>query len=70
LTDADIGWGEHYPIPIHLQPAFAHLGKGEGSYPVAERLMRDGVSLPMYPDIEADMIDRVCEVLRGVDRAG
>ena len=69
LTDANIGWGEHYPIPVHLQPAFAHLGKTEGSYPVAERLMREGVSLPMFPDIEPQDVDRVCEVLKGVERA-
>ena len=70
LTDANIGWGEHYPIPAHLQPAFSHLGKAEGSYPVAERLMREGVSLPMFPDLEPKDIDRVCEVLKGVDRSG
>jgi dTDP-4-amino-4,6-dideoxygalactose transaminase len=69
LTEAGIGWGEHYPIPVHLQPAFSHLGKREGSFPVAERLMRDGVSLPMFPGIEPEMIDRVCDVLRGVDRS-
>ncbi len=67
LTDAGIGWGEHYPIPVHLQPAFASLGKPAGSFPVAERLARDGVSLPMFPDIAPADIDRVCDVLRKVD---
>jgi dTDP-4-amino-4,6-dideoxygalactose transaminase len=69
LTDANIGWSEHYPIPAHLQPAFAHLGKSEGSYPVAEKLMREGVSLPMFPGLESQDVDRVSEVLRGVDRS-
>jgi len=64
LTKANIGWGEHYPIAVHLQPAFSSLGKVPGSYPVAERLMREGVSLPMFPELKAEDIDRVCEVLR------
>jgi dTDP-4-amino-4,6-dideoxygalactose transaminase len=38
-----------------------------GSYPVAEKLMRESVSLPMFPELEAADIDRVCEVLREVD---
>lgn len=67
LTEANIGWGEHYPIPVHLQPAFSHLGKKAGSYPVAEKLMREVVSLPMFPELEPHDIDRVCEVLKGVD---
>jgi len=69
LTDANIGWGEHYPIPAHLQPAFSHLGKAEGSYPVAEKLMRESVSLPMFPGLESQDVDRVSEVLREVDRS-
>ncbi|MDD4856911.1 MAG: DegT/DnrJ/EryC1/StrS family aminotransferase [Candidatus Krumholzibacteria bacterium] len=69
LTDASIGWGEHYPAPAHMQPAFSHLGKGEGSFPVAERLMRESVTLPMFPGLEAQDIDRVCEVLKGVERS-
>ena len=68
LTDAAIGWGEHYPIPVHLQPAFSYLGKAEGSFPVAEKLMRELVSLPMFPELDAQDVDRVCEVLREVDR--
>ena len=67
LTDADIGWGEHYPIPIHLQPAFSGLDLGEGNYPVAEKLMRETVTLPMFPELKMEEVDRVCEVLRGVE---
>lgn len=39
----------HYPIPIHLQPAFAHLGYREGTFPVAEAASRTALSLPLYP---------------------
>jgi dTDP-4-amino-4,6-dideoxygalactose transaminase len=69
LTEASIGWGEHYPIPVHLQPAFSYLQKGEGSFPIAERLMRESVSLPMFPELEAQDVDRVCEVLGEVDKS-
>ncbi len=66
LSDAEIGWGEHYPIPIHLQPAFSYLGMKEGSFPVAERLMKGLISLPMFPELKMEEVDRVCDVLRNV----
>lgn len=66
LTDSEIGWGEHYPIPVHLQPAFTSLGYGEGSFPIAEKHMAEIVSLPMYPELSAEDVDRVCEVLKSV----
>ncbi len=53
----------HYPTPIHLQKAFAHLGQGPGSCPVAERSVREMISLPMFPDMSAAQVDRVCDVL-------
>ncbi len=68
LGEAGIGWGEHYPTPVHLHPAFAHLGKGKGSYPVAEKLMSGLVSLPMFPELPLRDVDRVSEVLKEVDR--
>lgn len=68
LSAARIGWGEHYPKPVHLHPAFAYLGKKEGSFPVAEKLMRGIVSLPMFPELLPSEVDRVAEVLRDVDR--
>jgi dTDP-4-amino-4,6-dideoxygalactose transaminase len=66
LTEAEIGWGEHYPIPVHLQPAFSFLGFGEGSFPIVEEQMRKTVSLPMYPELGVEDIDRVCEVLKNI----
>jgi dTDP-3-amino-3,4,6-trideoxy-alpha-D-glucose transaminase len=41
----------HYPMPVHLQPAFAHLRQGEGSLPVAEAAAREVLSLPLYPEL-------------------
>jgi dTDP-4-amino-4,6-dideoxygalactose transaminase len=42
----------HYPTPIHLQPAYSHLGHGPGTFPVAERLAAETCSLPVFPAIE------------------
>jgi len=66
LTEAGIGWGEHYPIPVHLQPAFASLGYAKGSFPTAEKQMAEIVSLPMYPELSMADVDRVCDVLKSV----
>jgi UDP-2-acetamido-2-deoxy-ribo-hexuluronate aminotransferase len=45
----------HYPLPLHLQPVFAHLGQGEGRFPVSEAAARRVISLPMHPYLtEAD----------------
>jgi dTDP-4-amino-4,6-dideoxygalactose transaminase len=49
LDACGIGTGVHYPIPIHLQPAYRGLGYSVGKFPVTERLTREIVSLPMHP---------------------
>ncbi|MBN1164773.1 MAG: DegT/DnrJ/EryC1/StrS family aminotransferase [Candidatus Krumholzibacteriota bacterium] len=69
LSDAGIGFGRHYPIPVHLQPSFSYLSYREGDFPVAERLMKESITLPMYPEMELDKVDRVCQVLKEVDSA-
>jgi dTDP-4-amino-4,6-dideoxygalactose transaminase len=63
LHAAGIGAGLHYPTPVHLLPAFAHLGLGRGSFPVAEQLAGEIVSLPMYPGLDAGAIQRVAGTL-------
>jgi dTDP-4-amino-4,6-dideoxygalactose transaminase len=63
LNDAGIGAGIHYPTPIHLTGAYAHLGLGAGSFPVAERAAGRILSLPLYPHITAAQQQRVVEVL-------
>ena len=55
----------HYPIPVHLQPAFAHLG-APGSFPEAEKGAEEILSLPMFPELEDAMIEQVCDAVRGV----
>jgi dTDP-4-amino-4,6-dideoxygalactose transaminase len=63
LHENGIGFGLHYPVPIHRTPAYAGLGWGPGSCPVAERQAEEVLSLPMYPELEDAHIERVCEVL-------
>lgn len=62
LSENGVGWGEHYPRAVHCQEAFGHLGSA-GSYPIAESICEKILSLPMYAELEEDMIRRVCEVL-------
>ena len=54
----------HYPTPIHLQPAFQHLGLSQGSLPVAERIARHTLSLPIFPHMTDDQFDYVCTCIR------
>ena len=75
LTAAGIGWGLHYPIPCHLQPAFSDpafstpvSSNPAGSLPVAERAAGRIVSLPMSPSLNDVQVARVCDVLRSVTR--
>jgi len=63
LQQARVSFGRHYPIPVHLQPALAHLGYGRGDFPVAEGLCAGIVSLPMFAEMTEDTLDYVCDVL-------
>jgi dTDP-4-amino-4,6-dideoxygalactose transaminase len=64
LADAGIGAGIHYPVPLHLQPAYKDLGCGEGSFPVAERLAATCLSLPIFPELTEADVDRVARAVR------
>jgi dTDP-4-amino-4,6-dideoxygalactose transaminase len=63
LGAAGIGAGIHYPQPIHLMPAFADLGLGPGSFPVAEHAAGEILSLPLFPGITAGQQARVASEL-------
>jgi dTDP-4-amino-4,6-dideoxygalactose transaminase len=63
LHAADIGAGIHYPVPIHLSPAFASLGYAEGTFPVAERDAGELLTLPLFPEITPAQQERVVSVL-------
>jgi len=56
---ANVSHGIHYPIPVHLQPAFADLGYKAGSFPVTEALVSKIISLPMFPELTDNQIEQV-----------
>lgn len=66
LTDLGIETAVHYPTPIHLQPAYAHLGHRIGAFPNAESSANRVLSLPMYPELSDAQADRVAEALVAV----
>jgi dTDP-4-amino-4,6-dideoxygalactose transaminase len=59
LAARGIETGIHYPTPVHLQPAYASLTQGLGSFPVAERAAEQLVSLPMYPELTLEQLELV-----------
>jgi dTDP-4-amino-4,6-dideoxygalactose transaminase len=59
LKTAGIGTGIHYPVPLHLQKAYAHLSSTFKHFPVAERVAAEIVSLPMFPQLTAEQQARV-----------
>jgi dTDP-4-amino-4,6-dideoxygalactose transaminase len=66
LREAGIHTGVHYPVPLHLQPAYRDLGYGAEAFPVAEAAAREVLSLPLYPELSDADADRVIDALRKV----
>ncbi|MDP1729035.1 MAG: aminotransferase class I/II-fold pyridoxal phosphate-dependent enzyme [archaeon] len=64
LNKEGICAGIHYPIPIHLQPAYMYLNLKEGSFPVAEEVAKKTLSLPMFPELREEEIMRTCESIK------
>jgi dTDP-3-amino-3,4,6-trideoxy-alpha-D-glucose transaminase len=64
LGAAGIGALIHYPIPPHLQQAYAGLGFSKGSFPLAERLAETVLSLPMGPHLGPEAVDKIVDVVR------
>jgi dTDP-4-amino-4,6-dideoxygalactose transaminase len=63
LEAEGIHTGLHYPIPLHLQKAYQHLGHGVGDFPVAEQIGRECLTLPLFPEMTVRQQDAVIEVL-------
>ena len=68
LQAGGIGAGIHYPVPIHLTPAFAGLGYPEGSFPVTEQAAGQLLSLPLFAEISAAQQARVADALKSALR--
>lgn len=63
LKEKGIPTAVHYPVPLHLQPAFASAGQGEGSFPVAEAIAGKVMSLPMHPYLEQGDAEKVAKAV-------
>ncbi len=61
LTEHGVDNAVHYPHPLHLTPAFSSLGYTKGDFPVTERCCGEIISLPIFPELEDEQIDYVCE---------
>ncbi len=64
LKNMGIETGVHYPVPIHLQPAYEHLGYRQGMFPITEKAAQRVLSLPMYPELTEDQIQYVAQSLK------
>lgn len=64
LDAAGIGFGIHYPEPVHRMEAYRWLGYGPGSLPVTERACRKVLSLPIYPGMPGEDVERVIDAMR------
>jgi dTDP-4-amino-4,6-dideoxygalactose transaminase len=64
LAERGIGSAIHYPVPVHLQPAYRHLAPA-GSLPVTERAAAEILSLPMYPQLPEEHVEQVARSIRG-----
>jgi dTDP-4-amino-4,6-dideoxygalactose transaminase len=64
LQAQEIQTGIHYPIPVHLLPAYADLGYKAGDFPHSEQAANEVLSLPMFPELTAAQTETVCNALR------
>lgn len=64
LQQAGIGYGIHYPCPVHRMPAYQGLGGGVGSLPVTEKAAHEVLSLPMFPELTREEVQAVCQTIR------
>ena len=70
LRNKGVSCGLHYPRPIHLQPCYENADFRRGAFPVAERLARECLSLPMFPELTSEQVEFVADVIkRSAERA-
>lgn len=70
LKSKGIGAGMHYPIPIHMQKAWRACGEGKLSLPNTEKITREIISLPMYPELSFTEVDYICNSIKEFDKSG
>jgi dTDP-4-amino-4,6-dideoxygalactose transaminase len=69
LTAEGIQTGIHYPVPVHMQPAYADLGYGPGAFPHAETAAKQVLSLPLYPELSSQAVAQVAAAVRASAKA-
>ena len=63
LKENSVASGVHYPVPLHLQKAFAYLGHKRGDFPVAEKISEEILSLPMFPELKVSEIKMIADLV-------
>ena len=63
LSERGVGTGLHYPLPLHLQKAYAHMGLRKGDFPVSERTAERLLSLPMYAELTREHVEYVVDCI-------
>lgn len=66
LKERGCGCGIHYPLPLHLQPAYSFLGGKEGDCPVAEQYAKEIISIPMFPELTTEQVAEASSIIRDV----
>ena len=64
LKKNEIGYSIYYPMPLHQQKCFEYLGYKQGDFPVAEKVSREIIALPIYPEITREEVEFVCETIK------
>jgi dTDP-4-amino-4,6-dideoxygalactose transaminase len=64
LNQTGVGVGVHYPLPLHLQPAYRYLNYKPGDFPVAEACAREVLSLPIYPELTDEQVEFIVETIK------
>jgi dTDP-4-amino-4,6-dideoxygalactose transaminase len=70
LERKGIGCGVHYPVPVHLQQAYANLGHQRGAFPVSEQIANEFLSLPMFPELTEGQMEFVIGTVTETISAG
>ncbi len=61
LKKQGIDCGIHYPIPLHLQPAYKNLNLPKGSFKVTEKISDEILSIPVYPELTSDQLNYISD---------